>query len=377
MPANLLLEKSLQCDIDKICDTVLEMSQRAEHALNAAFEALKRLDRKQAYTIILRDRFIDELDNQLDRLCLQFFIRHQPVAGHLRFVFATIKIVRDLERIGDYAGNIARQVVFLSSIDPLPPNEKYIEKFTELAQLSIPMLRTATRAFVEKDSLLARETMEIEGKADIVRANINNELMTLQQRGEIPLEALTPLLTIARRYERVTDQAKNICEEVVYMATGEVLKHQHTDIFRILFVDEDNSCFSQIAEGIAKAMNLTKFSFNSAGFLQSKPVNPDVAKFLHEKGIDISRQHSKFIDKVSGLEHIEMIISLFSEKEEQFKPAVLKTLKLNWPVQNYCKMDDTGTLNSENLEKTFNYLKNHITDLVQAIIGEKNNANNQ
>src|SRR2546425_84755 len=189
------------------------MAGLAERALKNSLQALIERNRQLAYAVILRDQYIDELEKEIDRLCLEFLVRQQPAGTHLRFAYATIKINLELERIGDYAESIARQVLKVSALhDRLP-----IAAFSELAGVSIPMLRHAVKAFVEQDAKLALETMEGEAKADAFRNRIDSELLQLHQNGVIPITALTPLQTIARRFERVADQAKNICEETLYM----------------------------------------------------------------------------------------------------------------------------------------------------------------
>jgi len=104
-------EQSLQRDIALLKRKTKEMAMLGEGGLRNAILALMNRDRQLAYTVILRDRCIDDLEIELDRLCLVFLVRQQPVSIHLRFVFATIKIIRELERIGDYAESIARQVL--------------------------------------------------------------------------------------------------------------------------------------------------------------------------------------------------------------------------------------------------------------------------
>ncbi len=103
------LEESLQRGIDLIRGKVVEMADLSERALKASLQALIEQNRQLAYSVILRDQYIDELETELDRLCLEFMVRQQPAASHLRFVFATIKINKGLERVGDYAENIARR----------------------------------------------------------------------------------------------------------------------------------------------------------------------------------------------------------------------------------------------------------------------------
>src|SRR5260221_12303441 len=122
-------EESLQRDVKLIRRKVLEMSALAVRALKGSLEALVERNRQLAYSVILRDQYIDELEKELDRLCLEFLVRQQPAAGHLRFAYATIKINLELERIGDYAESIARQVLKVTALhDRLP-----LPLFTELA----------------------------------------------------------------------------------------------------------------------------------------------------------------------------------------------------------------------------------------------------
>src|SRR5439155_7544341 len=127
------------------------------------------------------------------------------VAGHLRFAYSTIRINLELERVGDYAESIARQSLKLMTLDmPLP-----IERFEEMANLSIPMLHDAVEAFVKQDADLARRTIEVEEAVDVLKSKLNKDVVALFREQKIPFEALNPLMMIARRLERVSDQARN------------------------------------------------------------------------------------------------------------------------------------------------------------------------
>jgi phosphate transport system protein len=214
------LEQSLQRDIDRIRAKVAEMCGLTENALRDCVKALVENDRQLAYGVILRDDLVDEKEKELDRLCLEFLVRQQPVAGQLRFVFTTIQINKELERIGDYAESIARQVLAVSAMELQPPHAKFVE----LGNLANEMLRDAVRSFLEEDAELAERTMAAEEQGNTLRSAINAELMERSRKGQLPTAALNPLMTIARRFERVTDQAKNLCEEVLYMCTGEPMK---------------------------------------------------------------------------------------------------------------------------------------------------------
>src|SRR5262252_1850930 len=106
-------EQTLEHDLERISERISHMAALGEQALRNALRALKEQNRQLAYAVILGDRKVDEMERELDQLCLEFLIRQQPVAGPLRFAYATIRINLELERIGDYAESIARQVLKL------------------------------------------------------------------------------------------------------------------------------------------------------------------------------------------------------------------------------------------------------------------------
>ncbi len=222
-------EALLQQDINLIRAKLLAMLALDEQALTRAFQAFLKRDRQLAYSVILRDQDVDALDTELDRLCLEFIVRHQPAASHLRFVYSASKIVNLLERVGDYAESIARQVLLISSQHYEIPTEK----FNDIANLAIPMLHNAVHAFVDKNADLARATMASEPRVNQVRDELTSDLVDWREQGRLPLETLTPLITVARRFERVSDQATNICEQALYFATGEYLRHMPREGFRV------------------------------------------------------------------------------------------------------------------------------------------------
>jgi phosphate transport system protein len=362
------LEASLQRDIDLIRGKIQDMARRCEQALTTCLKALQESNRQLAYAVILRDRYIDELEKQVDRLCLEFIIRQQPVAGHLRFVYSTIKINAELERIGDYAESVARQILKLAAYDL----KSFHPQFVEIANLSIPMLHAAVQAFVEQNAELARKTMAVEDEVDVLRHKINATLLKAHSENKIPLEALTPLLTIARRLERVSDQAKNICEEVLYICTGESYKHQGAEVIRILFVDQHNSCRSQIAEAVANSLAQPKLVFTSAG-LDPQPVDAKTIKFLKEKGIDVPRPVSKSIQQVPNLEHYQVMVALDPEAKKSFPATPNKMITLEWAVKDPSKVQGSPAEVRAAYEGTYQFIREHITDLSEAILGDNDN----
>jgi phosphate transport system protein len=359
------LEESLQRGIDLIRRKVIEMADLSERALKSSLQALIEQNRQLAYSVILRDQYIDELETELDRLCLEFMVRQQPVASHLRFVFAVIKINKGLERVGDYAESIARQILAVTSLQPQPSYGRFIE----LANLSVHMLHDSVQAFVHQDADLARRTMEIEARADAMRNTINAELAESRMADLLPAAALGPLTGIARRFERVTDQAQNICEEVLYMCTGEFVKHKGAEAFRILLIDERNSCLSQMAEGIGTALGVPRFVFSCAG-TAPQPVDKRAVDFMASKGIDISRQSTKSLEQVPYWEYYQVMIALDDAGRRVLPGPHTKTVCLTWHIADPTKVEGSAEVVQAAFESAYQALDAQIRELVQAILGD-------
>ncbi len=358
-------EQSMQRDIDRIQAKVSEMAQLAEGALDGCLRGLLERNRQLAYSVILRDRRIDELEKEIDRLCLEFIVRQQPVARHLRFAYVTIKINQEIERIGDYAESIARQILKVSNLPvPIP-----LHRYREIAALSIPMLRNAVKAYLTGDAALARTTMVIEEEVDGLKSQINAELVQLRQEDKIPLSALTPLMTIARRFERVSDQAKNICEETLYLVTGDYQKHMGGEVWRMIFIDDHNACNSQLAEGIAQSLNQPKFIFSSAG-LDPKPIAPGAIEFLASKGIDISKATPKSIDQIPNLEFSQILVALDPVARKAF-PAGTKAVCLDWTLPDPSQTTGSAEQKAAAYEAAFTTLHSHIEEILEAVLSDK------
>ncbi len=357
-------EESLNRDLNRIREKVGQMVALALHALDDSLNAFFRANRPRAYLVVLRDQHIDELEREIDRLCLEFLVRQQPVASPLRFVYSTIKINQDLERVGDYCESIARNSLKISHLDLNFVHPHY----REMANLAIPMLRDAVRAFVEQDVELAKKTMQSESQVDRLRTIINTEAVGYQKEGRIPLEALTPLLTIARRIERVSDQAENICEEVIYTCTGQYSKHKGADVFRVLFVDQHNSCLSQIAEAVGNSLGQPRFLFTSAG-IEPTPLDPRTVAFLKEKGFDIAHHTSKGIDQVPNLEYYQVVITFGKETRGAIQLPV-KSVLLDWNLEDPCGLEPPEQVGAA-FEKAYAFVDRHLRDLTQAMLGDE------
>lgn len=360
------LERSMQRDVDHIRAKVREMAALGESALRDCLKALEEKNRVLAYSVILRDQRIDELEKEVDRLCLEFIVRQQPVAGLLRLAYATIRINLELERVGDYAEGIARQILKLSSIGAEIPTER----FAEIASLSIPMLHDAVEAFAKQDATLARATAEKEELVDALKSKLNADLMRLNREGSLSFEALNAMMMIARHYERVSDQARNICTEVLYMCTGEYNRHKGTEATRLVFVGLHNASRSQMAEAIASSLNHPSFVFASAG-LEPGAVDEKTRALLKGKGHDVSRLTSKALEQVPNLDHYHIIVALTPEATKAFPKAPTKVVCLEWAVPDPSAARGTPAEVEAEYEATYQALRLHVEDLVQAVLGRK------
>jgi phosphate transport system protein len=355
----------MQREVDRIRGKLTEMSELAEKALRDCVTALAERNRQTAYAVILRDQYIDELEREVDRLCLEFIVRQQPVAGLLRFAYATIKINLELERVGDYAESIARQTLKLLDLGvPFP-----LDRIEEIANLSIPMLRDAVQAFVNQDAELARQTIEIEPAVDLLKSRLNKDLIALFRENKLPFEALNPLSMISRRFERVSDQARNICMETLYMCTGEYLKHSGTEAFRVLFVDEHNSGPSQMAEAIANSLNQPRFIFASAG-ITPQPIAPQTVGFLQEKGLEVTHLTPRAIGQIPNLDHYHVIVLLAPQVKKAFPQKPRKVVFLDWTVADPAETQGAPAEIAAAYAATYQFIEDHLKDLVQAILGE-------
>jgi phosphate transport system protein len=357
------LELSVQRDIDRIKTKIADMSRLAEQALKDCIKILSDDNRQLAYAVILRDQNINAKEKEVDRLCLEFLVRQQPVALPLRFAYSTIKVNLEIERIGDYAESIARHLLKISC----DLDHKLKEAVIEIGKLSLSVFHDASQSFINQDQLLARKSIEVENTVDAMRTELNTLIKESFTQGKISLDTLDILMSIVRRFERVSDQASNICMEVLYMCTGEYAKHPGSEFFRVLFVDYQNSCLSQIAESVALDSRKNNFIFSSAGVVPT-PIHRETIDFMKSKDIDVSRNAPKAIHQIPNLDHYQIIIALDDEARKAFPSCSPKIVFLDWTVSDPLKAGSADEKRAA-FEKAYIYIKEQINDLITAVSG--------
>lgn len=360
------LEESLGRDTDRIRQHLLDMSGLAERALRDCAEAFTGDNRQQVYAVILRDQLIDEKEKEIDRLCLEFLLRQQPVGIHLRFAFGAIKVNLELERVGDYAESIARQILRLGALPPAP--EPLLRRLVEMADLSIPMLHDAVEAFARQDPELAKTAAVSEPAVDALLGKLVKELVEEVRASRILPEMLVTLSAIGRRFERVADQARNVCLETIYMCTGENAKHAGADTFRVLFVDEHNACRSQMAEAIAQSLGRPRFVFSSAG-LDPRAIDARTLAFLKEKGHDVLHLAPKGTDQIPNLEYYNVIVGVAPEAQAAFPRTPRSLVYLDWSVGDPSSVVGSPEEVRAAYEATYDFISRNVRDLVGAVLG--------
>lgn len=315
-------EQRLEDDVAKITRQVIAIAADVDRAQQDAVRALLSGDLELGYDTILGDHAINRKVRELDQRCHTFVVRHLPSAKHLRMVSAVLRIGRELERIGDYAGTIGRIVGQLRNTPP-PPVAANIEL---LAGQARQMLRQSIQAFEHESADEARATMVIETQIDAMFEKLFSDLES--QEGNHPIRELFLWLIVLNRLERVSDRAKNICDEVVFWSTGE---GKSPKVYNILFVDQNNGCVSQMAEAIARKAYPGSGRYSSAGMRPVDRLNEHVAAFMEGLGCDLSRHYPKPLEtSAEALTSYHVIVGIGMEPSEYLARTPFHTVLLEW-----------------------------------------------
>ena len=195
---------------------LLEMGALIERAIRSATDALIRQDGEAALQALSADKEVDQAERDIESLCLKLLLQQQPVARDLRLISSVLKMITDMERIGDQASDIAELVIYLSS-------EPYIKELTHLPQMAehaIRMVTGALDAYVRKDVSMAQDVIGMDDAVDTLFVTVKDELIALIRNDASAGSQAIDLLMIAKYYERIGDHAQNIAEWVEYALTG-------------------------------------------------------------------------------------------------------------------------------------------------------------
>jgi phosphate transport system protein len=208
--------KAFDEDITRLRGLIAEMGGLAQLAIGDAMQALISGDEKLAGEVVERDRKLDELESEVDALAIRTIALRAPMADDLREIIAALKIGGVLERIGDYAKNIAKRVGDIESRAKFEP----LTLLPAMADIAAAMVHDVLTAFAARDPVLAREVIERDAKVDAFYDSIFRNLVSYMVENPATISSAAHLLFIARNLERVGDHATNIAEMVHYSAVG-------------------------------------------------------------------------------------------------------------------------------------------------------------
>ena len=205
---------------------LVSLATMVEESVKLAVKAIRERDSKLSASVIDGDKDIDRIEIEIEEDCLEILALHQPVAMDLRFITGVYQIINQLERIGDLAVNIAETALLLASETPLNiPSDYYF-----MAEKTQNMLKNALDAFVNMDDALAARVLADDDEVDMMKhklhSNFEERLVTELERRH----ALTHLFLVSRHLERISDHSTNIAEDVIYMVTGEIVRHGHGNL---------------------------------------------------------------------------------------------------------------------------------------------------
>lgn len=193
-----------------------EMGALIEYAIECASKSLINQDIEAARRAIEFDSEVNQKEKDIEALCLRLLLKQQPVARDLRKISAALKIITDMERIGDQAADIAEIVIHLAGT----PYIKKIEHFPQMADTAIKMVNGSIDAYVKQDLALAHEIIAMDDIVDELFIIVRNELITLIHENKENGEQAIDLLMVAKYFERIGDHAQNIAEWVEFSITG-------------------------------------------------------------------------------------------------------------------------------------------------------------
>ncbi|MGO1712377.1 MAG: phosphate signaling complex protein PhoU [Senegalia sp. (in: firmicutes)] len=208
-------------EIKHLNNLLLEMGEKSEQLIEMSIESLLNQDIELADKAIELDKDIDNMEIIIEKKCLELIVLQQPMAKDLREISAILKIITDIERIGDNGVNIAKISKKLSK-------EKYIKPLVDIpkmANISKEMIKKSLESFIKKDVELAKETARMDDIVDDIYGDIYIELLEILTQKKQIMYQVIDLLFVGRHIERIADHTTNICERIIYMVDGKRINY--------------------------------------------------------------------------------------------------------------------------------------------------------
>jgi phosphate transport system protein len=220
-----MMETHFEKELQELKENLLKMAALVEEAIRDAVQSLAKRDSDLAERAFKLEGRINKLEIAIEDMCLKLLALRQPMAADLRFITSAMKIVTDLERMGDQAVNIAERATSLNQEPQLKP---YID-IPKMAEIAQSMVKDVLDAFVNHDSKLARSVCERDDLVDGLNDQVVRELLTYMMSDPKTIPRAVHLMIVCRCLERIADHATNVAEGVIFMLDARVIKHHADD----------------------------------------------------------------------------------------------------------------------------------------------------
>ncbi|HQJ41128.1 MAG: phosphate signaling complex protein PhoU [Spirochaetes bacterium] len=212
----------LEQELSELMRYILQMADLVIDAIEKSIIALKELDVNLAKEVIENDNQLDKLEILIDNECTKILVTKQPAAADLRLILAILKSNTDLERIGDLASNISKEVLDLKDKGLLKP----LIDIPRMSEIDIKMIKLSLEAIIERNAQLAKNAIQMDLEVDNLNIQVNRELFTFMLEKPSTIAQAFPLITVARTLERIGDHGTNIAEKAIYYIEGEDIRHK-------------------------------------------------------------------------------------------------------------------------------------------------------
>jgi phosphate transport system protein len=210
------MRKNYERALKALQDEVLVMASMVEKSIMRSIEALKNRDLELARQIIADDEAINNKRFDIEEQCVELIATQQPMAVDLRIIIAILNMLVDLERIGDHSEGIAKITIMVGDEPPIKP----LIDLPRMAEKACQMLREAMDAFIGRDVALAKKICDDDKEVDALYEQVFRELLIIMAENPKTIKRATRLIWVAHNLERSADRITNICERVVFIATG-------------------------------------------------------------------------------------------------------------------------------------------------------------
>ncbi len=317
-------EERLEQDLVEIRTRLESVGSRVLAAFRDSVHSVLVGDSSLASETILGDLPVNRDVREIDRLSHAFVARHLPSAGHLRFVSSALRLNVALERIGDYAVTISREQVQLSE----PPPKAFAGDVELIAEQADLMLKQSLEAFNAANAELARGTKPMATQIEGTFQKVFDELVEEGERETRSLRDLFALLTIINRIGRVADQAKNICEETVFAATGET---KEPKVYSVLFLDRRDDSLGQLAVAYGRKAFPASARFHSAGWEPAERIDPRAGRAAERRGLDLTGLEPSGLDSIrDAVDDAHVIVGLQEGARASLGDIPFHTVFLEW-----------------------------------------------